>query len=156
MTLAAATEKYVRHKSPPQVKCEDLTAREFAQLTGIKIVDATCTSPPLEYSNETTTLSNDSCTTTATTAQPRIWDSDFWQQQGGQRRQQQQQQQPEHCHHHHHHHHEPPNPRVIMKGRFKIMMGEDDEDRDSNNTTASVPITNCARQVVEWKRKRSA
>ncbi|KAI8146573.1 hypothetical protein BJV82DRAFT_391398 [Fennellomyces sp. T-0311] len=116
MTLAAATEKYVRHKSA-EVKCEDLTAREFAQLTGIKIVDATVTSPSLVL-NESTTLSTESQNT------PNIWDSDFWQ----------------------NHHHEPPNPRVIMKGRFKIMMGDDD------NVATVAPTA----QVVEWKRKRSA
>lgn len=38
-TRAAATEKILRHNSntPVVVKCEDLTAKEFAQMAGIKI-----------------------------------------------------------------------------------------------------------------------
>ncbi|KAG2222185.1 hypothetical protein INT45_007202 [Circinella minor] len=169
MTLAAATEKYVRHKST-EVKCEDLTAREFAQLTGIKIVDATVTSPPITTMNETTTLSSGS--TTSISNRPRIWDTDFWQceQQQQQEEGQQQQHDRHHLHlhhryhHHHHHHHQPPNPRVITKGRFKIMMGEDDEEDQESYMTAPMRTTTVITtalnanhtQVVEWKRKRSA
>ncbi|KAI9248244.1 hypothetical protein BDA99DRAFT_564857 [Phascolomyces articulosus] len=178
MTLAAATEKYVRHKST-EVKCEDLTAREFAQLTGIKIIDATVTSPPMASMNEVTTLSADS-TSSAACQRPHIWDSDFWQCGQPQQEQEDQQEEQEHRyhqhhhhhhnrhhhrhHHHHHRHHQPPNPRVIMKGRFKIMMGEDDEEDQESNMTAPMRTTRVITtalnenhtQVVEWKRKRSA
>jgi hypothetical protein len=69
-TVAAATEKILRHDNHNEiVKCEDLTAKEFAQMTGIKI-------------NEEDLLTQmTSCTEFSSKSSPskRIWDSDFWQ-----------------------------------------------------------------------------
>ncbi|KAI8375964.1 uncharacterized protein BYT42DRAFT_546700 [Radiomyces spectabilis] len=98
-TIAAATEKYVRHRSTqPTVKCEDLTAKEFAQLTGIKIIQshhddieddddsdqngdshldihAATVGYPLTVHSSRTAMSSES---RKPASLPRIWDSDFW------------------------------------------------------------------------------
>lgn len=147
--LAAATEKFIRH-TPAQVNCEDLTAKEFAELTGIKIkMDDDCittTTPPLQKTVDSNSYER-KCY-----SMPRIWDSDFWHQSGGGsslfsacssstatttcppcecsslRRNR--------------------GPSIITKGRFKIVLGQDDEHDESQETQMSC-------DVVEWKRKRT-
>lgn len=148
--LAAATEKFIRH-TPAQVKCEDLTAKEFAELTGIKIkMDDNCitTNTPLQQTVESDSYERKRY------SMPRIWDSDFWHQGSGAgsslfsacssstatttcppcecsplRRSR--------------------GPSIITKGRFKIVLGQDDEHDESSQETQ----TSC--EVVEWKRKRT-
>ncbi|KAI9476178.1 MAG: hypothetical protein EXX96DRAFT_576107 [Benjaminiella poitrasii] len=113
-TAAAATEKVLCHDNKQQqhVKCEDLTAKEFAQITGIKIrssssnenlldsehqhlTTTTMTTATKRYAASTTVhiynepmttqmTSISTCTeissskTTSATNCHRIWDSDFW------------------------------------------------------------------------------
>ncbi|KAI9009919.1 hypothetical protein CLU79DRAFT_774507 [Phycomyces nitens] len=96
--LAAATEKVCHRQASSTIKCEDLTAKEFAQLTGIKI-----RSTDDEYEDEEAYYATAPLTTdlpinayqfsvqSARSAQSsesrakqsllRIWDSDFWQHQ---------------------------------------------------------------------------
>ncbi|KAG0180367.1 hypothetical protein DFQ28_001361 [Apophysomyces sp. BC1034] len=75
-TLAAATEKFIRHRPcpSPEINCEDLTAKEFAELAGIKIKsqETELDPPPTQHLTIRTAISSDLRTS------PRIWDSDFW------------------------------------------------------------------------------
>lgn len=88
--MAAATEKFIRHTST--IQCENLTAKEFAHLTGLDIRDEDGSF----YSDQDTQQSAEgsvsslslhahttirSSRTTASHKKPRIWDQDFWQQQ---------------------------------------------------------------------------
>ncbi|KAI9321324.1 hypothetical protein BX666DRAFT_1874608 [Dichotomocladium elegans] len=147
MALAAGTEKYLRHSSP-EVRCEDLTAREFAQLAGIKIkddFDATTTAPPLMLNVNNQSTTHTSLSSDSVSRCPRIWDSDFWQQENAPR-----------C----------PNKQkrnIIRKGRFQICVGHDDDDHnDDDSLFQHLSVSNISSrsavptvQVVEWKRKRS-
>lgn len=185
-TAAAATEKVLCHtpkkNQPSAVKCEDLTAKEFAQMAGIKIKstsgsdsedESLMESPPQQqetyfaacYKNDlvdesmlmSQMTSISARTSYSTKSCHRIWDSDFWQ-----------------C-----------NekliktnttktsqtddtlfisrlrsstattkscssnltvPGVIQKGRFKIVVGQDD---------CCEPVNQYHHVVLEWKRKRS-
>lgn len=180
-TLAAATEKVICHTKKQDVKCEDLTAQEFAQLTGIKIKEA-----DLLLEEEASVEEDHWLTTQSARSTDRlsIWDSSFW-------------------------HHDNPHgcnsstattrscsnthPRlfalrrhqytktstnssdlpsppsllshsssassaqssccsrgasVITKGRFKIVVGQPEEDNDETESLQT------AADVVEWKRKR--
>ncbi|KAI8074260.1 uncharacterized protein B0P05DRAFT_547886 [Gilbertella persicaria] len=155
-TLAAATEKVLCQEE--QVKCEDLTAKEFAQIAGIKIKSSS--------SSSSSSLSDGECdlntiqpiilsqmtsisTRTATSSKSchQIWDSDFWQSNTNNNND---------------------NdtlfisrlrsntlcsknnnltvPGVIQKGRFKIVVGQDD---------CHEPVNQHHHVVLEWKRKRS-
>ncbi|KAI8097770.1 uncharacterized protein BX664DRAFT_327222 [Halteromyces radiatus] len=85
-SIAAATEKYIRHTST--IQCENLTAKEFAHLTGIHLKDEeedddnysqTTRSALLHVHTPTATIR--SSRTTASCKKPRIWDQDFWQHQ---------------------------------------------------------------------------
>lgn len=110
-TRAAATEKILRHNSntPVVVKCEDLTAKEFAQMAGIKIKtsDEMCDEDLIHLSNSsnssggssssydeenvylttktTNTFNNNHhqmtsiSATLSTKSCHQIWESDFWQ-----------------------------------------------------------------------------
>ncbi|CAO3608803.1 unnamed protein product [Mucor hiemalis] len=103
-TRAAATEKILRHNAnTPKsvvVKCEDLTAKEFAQMAGIKIktseeiLDEDLSSSGSSYCNDedniylttktTNTFNNNHqmtsiSTTLSTKSCHQIWESDFWQ-----------------------------------------------------------------------------
>ncbi|KAF7730088.1 hypothetical protein EC973_003034 [Apophysomyces ossiformis] len=183
-TLAAATEKFIRHRpSPsPEIKCEDLTAKEFAELAGIKIKSPSETDPDLLSTTQhhltvRTAISSDLRTC------PRIWDSDFWYNECPQ----QQAPQPipiqssSYSYHtvvssigssssssggstaatsyasqdfishlrRHSTQEDRPICNVIHKGRFKIVVGQDDEEE-------AEPIQPPCEQVVEWRRKRAA
>lgn len=166
-TVAAATEKVLCHtKQQQQVKCEDLTAQEFAKMAGIKIkttddeeeinnVDQTISSykhDMLTVDEPMMTQMTSFSTRTALSSKSchQIWESDFWQ-----------------TH---------PNTSklcklntensnlststnsndtllsnkgtVIQKGRFKICVGQQDNDE-------SEPVSQHHHVVLEWKRKRS-
>ncbi|KAJ8659071.1 hypothetical protein O0I10_005109 [Lichtheimia ornata] len=157
MAMAAATEKVVWSR-PPDVKCEDLTAREFAQLAGIKIKDenednmlstiTTATAPPplMSVNNQSTTCT--SLSSDSRQQQPRIWDSDFWccQQQQQQEAHDEDDEDAKHL----------PVPNVIKKGRFRIVVGQANDIED-DRSVASLPVmTRPPPPVLEWKRKRSS
>jgi hypothetical protein len=100
-TAAAATEKVLCHTPTTSIKCEDLTAKEFAQMAGIKIKSTSNSesedeslmesSPPDSYlatcyKNEdesmlmmTQMTSISARTALSTKSCHQIWDSDFWQ-----------------------------------------------------------------------------
>ncbi|SAM00560.1 hypothetical protein [Absidia glauca] len=127
-TLAAANEKYVRHAPPT---CENLTAKEFAHLTGIDLLQyddepAYATLPVQHHSSHTVRSSR---TTASYKKKPRIWDQDFWEQQ-------QQHQQ----------HQQPKRSSVFQKGRFQVSVGDCQDDEQ---------VTTLHPPVLEWKRKRS-
>ncbi|KAI8985268.1 hypothetical protein BDB01DRAFT_850306 [Pilobolus umbonatus] len=122
--LAAATEKFIRSK-PTVIHSEDLTASQFAQLTGIHTRRST-------YSMDSLDISSDDDSTKSTQS-VNIWDSNFWKdhplsltrelsEPGGRK-----------------------VPSMIQKGRFKIVWGQDDNE----------PIVAPETHVVEWKRKRT-
>ncbi|CDH59773.1 predicted protein [Lichtheimia corymbifera JMRC:FSU:9682] len=139
MAMAAATEKVVWSR-PPDVKCEDLTAREFAQLA------ATAPPPLMSVNNQSTTCT--SLSSDSRQQQPRIWDSDFW------CCQQQQQQEAHECDDEDAKH--LPVPNVIKKGRFRIVVGQANDIED-DRSVASLPVmTRPPPPVLEWKRKRSS
>ncbi|KAI9279795.1 hypothetical protein BY458DRAFT_501700 [Sporodiniella umbellata] len=130
-TVAAATEKVLRHDEPV-VKCEDLTAKEFAQMAGIKIKQAA------EEEGESPQLLTQMTTRTEfsskSTPNKRIWDSDFWQ-----------------CNEEKKDTHDTQSLTVpscsysVQKGRFKICVGQVDSE----------PVHQHHHVVLEWKRKRS-
>ncbi|KAF1800399.1 hypothetical protein FB192DRAFT_1380558 [Mucor lusitanicus] len=198
-TIAAATEKVLCHSknnSPHNhIKCEDLTAKEFARMAGIKIksdddeaaegddemidfVSVTATTAPAQQhylsivDEPMTTQMTSVSTRTALSSKSchQIWDSDFWQ-----------------CNDNSNNNKliktstnttantaktntnnnnndtlfisrlrscsssvENSNnmtvPGVIQKGRFKIVVGQDD---------CCEPVTQHHHVVLEWKRKRS-
>jgi hypothetical protein len=175
-TAAAATEKVLCHtpttnQHPTSVKCEDLTAKEFAQMAGIKIKsnsgsdsedESLMESPPQEtylscYKSDyesmlmTQMTSISARTALSTKSCHQIWDSDFWQ-----------------CNTTKNTPTTPPTddtlfisrlastskdccnsltvPGVIRKGRFKIVVGQDD---------CCEPVNQHHHVVLEWKRKRS-
>ncbi|KAI8992036.1 hypothetical protein BDF20DRAFT_847880 [Mycotypha africana] len=196
---ASADVTTVSPSSSNDVQCGNLTAKEFAQMAGIKIKSAhdfeleqqqqqyTTTSSVLPTTTMMTTMTTYSTRTAFSTKsiqqQPHIWDSVFWQsdKEGSslptkeaqtlkedniknQRNQQLSQQQ------------EPSDPiqpyntpilsrtrkkqNVIHKGRFEIVVGDEDVKQEKNINGASVQEPqNLGSQkkptVVEWKRKRS-
>ncbi|CAO3592091.1 unnamed protein product [Absidia cylindrospora] len=88
--MAAATEKFIGHSSA--IQCENLTAKEFAHLTGLDIKDdnGSGSSDQDTQGSEGGSLSSvslhahttiRSSRTTASHKKPRIWDQDFWHQQ---------------------------------------------------------------------------
>ncbi|ORY94588.1 hypothetical protein BCR43DRAFT_494266 [Syncephalastrum racemosum] len=182
-TLAAATEKVICHTKKQDIKCEDLTAQEFAQMTGIKIKEADLLMEEEASVEEDHWLTTQSARSTDRLS---IWDSSFW------------------------HHGDPhgcsnsstattrscsnthprlfalrrhqytntsttssdlPSPPsllshsssassaqssccsrgagVITKGRFKIVVGQTEENYDETESLQT------AADVVEWKRKRT-
>lgn len=199
-TVAAATEKVLCHKNNNHhnnnIKCEDLTAKEFAKMTGIKIkseedieiddemidyVSVTATAPAHQQQHYlTTSIVDEPMMTQMTSVSTRtalsskschqIWDSDFWQ-----------------CNLDNNNNklmktntnttssttkttnnnnnnndtlfisrlrssssttdnNNMTVPGVIQKGRFKIVVGQDD---------CCEPVTQHHHVVLEWKRKRS-
>lgn len=128
--MAAATEKYIRSKPPTEIATEDLTASQFAHITGM---NTRRSEPSLTSDDES---DDDLLLTASTTYTPpqsmQIWDSHFWKETGttcltrelseGVK-----------------------VPSMIQKGRFKIVWGRDDNE----------PIVAPAPHVVEWKRKRA-
>ncbi|ORE04346.1 hypothetical protein BCV72DRAFT_231714 [Rhizopus microsporus var. microsporus] len=136
---AAATEKFIR-RNKQEVLSEDLTASQFANITGIKKTK--------RYEEEAHLSDDDADSTTTSASQPlSIWDSHFW---------------------HNDRQTETSitssasqpcissltslpltrhksEPGVIQKGRFKITWGMDDE------SAMITPEINC----VEWKRKKN-
>ncbi|GAA5815067.1 hypothetical protein MFLAVUS_008573 [Mucor flavus] len=154
-TKAAATEKILRHNSTTTIiKCEDLTAKEFAQMAGIKIKEEdflTADDEPMYLTTKSTTTYHQMTsisTTLSTKSCHQIWDSDFWQSNQAnnnkktkpnkktnnndtlfisQLRS------------------SPPTLNTIQKGRFKIVVGQDDCE----------PVNQYQHVVLEWKRKRS-
>ncbi|KAI8331482.1 hypothetical protein BC941DRAFT_438491 [Chlamydoabsidia padenii] len=154
-TLAAAHEKYI-HRQQHNIECENLTAKEFAQLTGIDLKEeedddeeAAYVSLPLDQPSSLLNTIRSS-RTTASHKKPKIWDHDFWKQ------------------------HPPsllttdccsssssssslrrkstlgsvdrPCSSVFQKGRFQIVVGDYDEED---------PIQPQPPPCLEWKRKRS-
>lgn len=156
-TAAAATEKVLRQRVSPSVKCEDLTAREFAQMAGIKInltTDSEETDSAYEEplgTSQMTSLTSRTAFSSESRARAcrRIWDSDFWQCDEAtancsissssnqdtlflaKLRSKPSQQ-------------NLTVPNVIQKGRFKIVVGQDDTE----------PVIH-QQVVLEWKRKKS-
>ncbi|CAO3683031.1 hypothetical protein G6F56_000585 [Rhizopus delemar] len=130
-TVAAATEKILRHKEQPVIKCEDLTAKEFAQMAGIKIKQP-------EEETETNDLLTQMTTRTEFSSKSspnkRIWDSDFWQCNEGDKKDAHDTQSLT-----------VPSCNYIQKGRFKICVGQVDSE----------PVHQHHHVVLEWKRKRS-
>ncbi|CEP08836.1 hypothetical protein [Parasitella parasitica] len=195
--VAAATEKILCHTSnnnhDNNIKCEDLTAKEFAKMAGIKIKSdedddnaetddettdyVSVTTAPAHQQQHylTTSILDEPMTTQMTSISTRtalssrschqIWDSDFWQ-----------------CNMDNNQKIKTNTttsttkttntnnnndtlflsklrsscstmdsdgltvPGVIQKGRFKIVVGQDD---------CSEPVTQHHHVVLEWKRKRS-
>lgn len=153
-TKAAATEKVLRHNSKTTIiKCEDLTAKEFAQMAGIKIKEDDIIEDQMYLTTKTTTTFNNNqmtsiSTTLSTKSCHQIWDSDFWQCGESNKK---------------------PIKKTttnknnndtlfisqlrsssttinsIQKGRFKIVVGQDDCE----------PVNQYNHVVLEWKRKRS-
>lgn len=146
MALAAATEKFVRHSPPEVIKCEDLTAKEFAQLTGINL-DANSSI----QSHQITTRS-----AMSERPHPRIWDSDFWHHPSSPSSSSS-------CSSSTSTSNLPSlfscmrtdsnsssasrGPSIIRKGRFKIVVGQETEPVS--------PTTTKEEFVLEWKRKRA-
>ncbi|OBZ85217.1 hypothetical protein A0J61_06738 [Choanephora cucurbitarum] len=148
-TLAAATEKVLCQEQP--VKCEDLTAKEFAQMAGIKIKSSSFSSTSSLSDQEFTCKSDlmlsqmtSISTRTATSSKSchHIWDSDFWQTNT------------QHdtlfisrlCSREAAKNNNLTVPGVIQKGRFQIVVGQDD---------CCEPVNQYHHVVLEWKRKRS-
>ncbi|KAI8994898.1 hypothetical protein BDB01DRAFT_774491 [Pilobolus umbonatus] len=88
--IAAAKEKVLRHNnvgtqhSSSYIKCEDLTAKEFAQMAGIKIKSTDdergLEEPVIEEEPMASQMTSRSAQTALSTRSGRhIWDSDFWQ-----------------------------------------------------------------------------
>ncbi|KAI7886183.1 hypothetical protein K492DRAFT_178332 [Lichtheimia hyalospora FSU 10163] len=149
MVLAAATEKIVkRHHHHVQVvedeiTCDELTAREFAEMAGIKTVTSESSS---------SSSSHDTCSIEDNEHHLNIWDHEFWQ--------------PIHSSKSmstissptirstSSNNKDQKNKRhrnsVITKGRFQIVLGDQDDDTSSLQSVPSSTST-----VVEWKRKRS-
>ncbi|KAI8369968.1 hypothetical protein BD560DRAFT_397232 [Blakeslea trispora] len=157
-TLAAATEKVLcqEQQQKQHIKCEDLTAKEFAQMAGIKIKSSfSSTSSLSDQECDLNTCKSDlmlsqmtsisTRTATSSKSYHHIWDSDFWQSNNS----------------------NTTNdtlfisrlcsrdtvmknnltvPGVIQKGRFQIVVGQDD---------CCEPVNQHHHVVLEWKRKRS-
>ncbi|KAI8047677.1 uncharacterized protein B0P05DRAFT_576241 [Gilbertella persicaria] len=132
--MAAATEKFIRN-TPDIIHSEDLTASQFAHLTGINTkrnslysIDESESESDMEddcyYSTTNSALTHDTAI--------QIWDSQFWNQ--GK-----------------HAIISPAEkmPSMIQKGRFKIVWGQIDDD----TVTYIQPSTI---RCVEWKRKRAS
>lgn len=164
-TKAAATEKVLRHNSTTTIiKCEDLTAKEFAQMAGIKLKEDEILVEDAVYltTKSSTTFNNNHqmtsiSTTLSTKSCHQIWDSDFWQTNEPAKKK------------------KAPTPKKptntahtkkknnndtlfisqlrsssatinsVQKGRFKIVVGQDDCE----------PVNQYNHVVLEWKRKRS-
>jgi hypothetical protein len=169
--MAAATEKFIRHSTPAtseiRIHSEDLTASQFANLTGIKTKRASFyTSTPGDMSvdedesdEEDEEDARDFYTSSLSSSHKhqsamKIWDSHFWKDANNKNLASSSSlkdvslknisSQPLSRHTS-----EPGGQRVpsmIQKGRFKIVWGGDDNE----------PITPTAPQCVEWKRKRSS
>lgn len=171
--MAAATEKFIRHSTPATseiiIHSEDLTASQFANLTGIKTKRASLyyTSTPGDMSVDEDESDDDeedddfytSSLSSSHKHQPamKIWDSHFWKDASSSTKlassaslkdisstEKLISSQPLSRHTS-----EPGGQRVpsmIQKGRFKIVWGGDDNE----------PITPTAPQCVEWKRKRAS
>ncbi|KAI9251117.1 hypothetical protein EDC94DRAFT_622282 [Helicostylum pulchrum] len=175
--MAAATEKFIRHSTPVSseivIHSEDLTASQFADLTGIKTKRASLyTSTPGDMSvdedesdEEDDEDVRDFYTASLSSShkhQPvmKIWDSHFWKDANNDNNntklassaslkdisstEKTISSQPLSRHTS-----EPGGQRVpsmIQKGRFKIVWGGDDNE----------PVTPTAPQCVEWKRKRAS
>lgn len=150
MVFAAATEKVVkRHHHHVQVvqdeiTCDELTAREFAEMAGIKTI--------VSDSSSSSSSSHDVCSIEDNEHRLNIWDHEFWQPI------QSSKSMSTTC---------SPTPihsissnidqkkkrhrnSVITKGRFQIVLGDQEND---TNSLQSVPSSTST--VVEWKRKRS-
>ncbi|GAA5814006.1 hypothetical protein MFLAVUS_007496 [Mucor flavus] len=170
--MAAATEKFIRHSTPATseiiIYSEDLTASQFANLTGIKTKRASFyTSSPGDMSVDEDESDDDeedddfytSSLSSFHKHQPamKIWDSHFWKDASSSTKlassaslkdisstEKLISSQPLSRHTS-----EPGGQRVpsmIQKGRFKIVWGGDDNE----------PIIPTAPQCVEWKRKRAS
>ncbi|KAG2228981.1 hypothetical protein INT48_007272 [Thamnidium elegans] len=157
--MAAATEKFIRHSTPATseilIHSEDLTASQFANLTGIKTKRASFyTSTPEENAHDFYTASLSSSSHHKHQPAMKIWDSHFWKNDKNlassaslkdiSSTEKIISSQPLSRHTS-----EPGGQRVpsmIQKGRFKIVWGGDDNE----------PITPIAPQCVEWKRKRAS
>ncbi|KAG1148862.1 hypothetical protein G6F37_000540 [Rhizopus arrhizus] len=132
---AAATEKFIRKNMKETIISEDLTASQFANLTGIKT----------KRDDEESSSDDDADSTSTSTSQPlTIWDSHFWLDRRFKHSIPISQSQP--CissipltRHR-------SEPTVIQKGRFKIIWGMDD-----NEPMVTTTKSNC----VEWKRKKN-
>lgn len=189
-TKAAATEKILRHHSTTTIiKCEDLTAKEFAQMAGIKIKDDDANDEEIEdqvereflLANEdggmylttksTSTYNNQHhqmtsiSTTLSTKSCHQIWDSDFWVSSNGSDLTTTTTNSHKKTKTTNNHHKplekktnnndtlfisqlrsSPPTLNTtIQKGRFKIVVGQDDCE----------PVNQYQSVVLEWKRKRS-
>ncbi|KAJ8658298.1 hypothetical protein O0I10_005981 [Lichtheimia ornata] len=149
MVIAAATEKIVkRHHHrvevvEDEVACDELTAREFAEMAGIKTIASESSS---------SSSSHDACSLEDNEHRLNIWDQEFWQ--------------PIHTSksmsitssptpiHSISSNIDQKKKRhrnsVITKGRFQIVLGDQENDTSSLQSVPSSTST-----VVEWKRKRS-
>jgi hypothetical protein len=149
--LAAATEKYIRHEDT--ICSEDLTASQFANLTGINRKSQSLQSLVLDDDSEDEEDEpHEYDDNVEHKPVMRIWDSHFWHDE----------REPKHIET------KKPNaaahiissqplgrqlsepggkrvPSMIQKGRFKIVWGDDDEP-------VSAPESHC----LEWKRKRAS
>ncbi|OBZ88898.1 hypothetical protein A0J61_03052 [Choanephora cucurbitarum] len=139
--MAAATEKFIRNHTTDMIHSEDLTASQFAYLTGIQTKRHPIESPMIESDSDSDSeseleedhLYSASIMTHHSQQDIRIWDTRFWQYEPKQLTR---------------HQSEPGvRPNVIQKGRFRIMWGSMDDDL----TAHSQPAIRC----IEWKRKRS-
>lgn len=160
---AAATEKVLRHNASTTttttiIKCEDLTAKEFAQMAGIKIhkeEEEMLVEDAMYLTTKTTTYSNHQMTSISTTLSTKschqIWDSDFWHDDNENSKKKKDK--------------KITNKKKnnndtlfisqlrsssttinsVQKGRFKIVVGQDDCE----------PVNQYNHVVLEWKRKRS-
>lgn len=149
MVIAAATEKIVRRHHhrvevvEDEVACDELTAREFAEMAGIKTIASESSS---------SSSSHDACSLEDSEHRLNIWDQEFWQPiQASKSMSTTSSPTPIHSissnidlkkkRHRN---------SVITKGRFQIVLGDQDND---TNSLQSVPSSTST--VVEWKRKRS-
>ncbi|KAI9264785.1 hypothetical protein BY458DRAFT_476725 [Sporodiniella umbellata] len=126
MVKAAATEKYVKRRGQAEMTCEDLTASQFADITGLK-------------KKSEMVESEDDRSDTTSTASLTIWDSHFWQ---NNKNHPTGLILPEPCMAL-----EKNVSGAVQKGRFKIVWGMDPEQTQAN----SPKQIHC----VEWKRKKN-
>ncbi|PHZ17307.1 uncharacterized protein RHIMIDRAFT_5850 [Rhizopus microsporus ATCC 52813] len=135
-TVAAATEKVLRHmdnnnnNNESMIKCEDLTAKEFAQMAGIKIKEQ-----EQDIDHDLTQMTSITAFSSKSSPNKSIWDSDFWQCNDGDKK----------CTNDTQSLTVPSCNYSIQKGRFKICVGQVDSE----------PVHQHQQTVLEWKRKRS-
>ncbi|KAG2208879.1 hypothetical protein INT47_011019 [Mucor saturninus] len=168
-TRAAATEKVLRHNSNTVIKCEDLTAKEFAQMAGIKLKEEDVLEEDVYLTTKsTTTLNNHQMTSISTTLSTKschqIWDSDFWQSNEPVKKKKVTPKKSTLGVHTKRNNNNNNNNNInndtlfisqlrsssstinsVQKGRFKIVVGQDDCE----------PVNQYNHVVLEWKRKRS-